>query len=50
MSSQCMKDVESCIICFIDLCTKLLSAGGRTDYYIAPFLVNLDVAENEFNQ
>lgn len=47
-----MFDVKSVYerLCFIDLCTKLLSAGGRTDYYIAPFLVNLDVAENEFNQ
>lgn len=50
MSSQCMGDVGSCIIGFTELCTKLLSAGGRMDYYITPSLVNSDVVENEFNQ
>lgn len=49
MSYQCMDDIESCIIGFLELCSVLL---GRIDLdiLITPALINSDIVENIFCQ
>lgn len=49
MSYQCMGDIESCIIGFLELCSVLL---GRIDLdiLITPALINSDIVENIFCQ
>lgn len=50
MSTQCMEDLESCIIGFIELCSKLLTHENNVNIFLTPALINSDVVENEFNQ
>jgi hypothetical protein len=49
MSTQCMEDLESCIIGFIELCSKLLTHENNVNIFLTPALINSDVIENEFN-
>ena len=50
MSAQCMEDIDSCLIGFLDLCSKLLCNTKSSSFYITPAFINSDVIENEFNQ
>jgi hypothetical protein len=45
-----MEDLESCIIGFIKLCSKLLTHENNVNIFLTPALINSDVVENEFNQ
>jgi hypothetical protein len=45
-----MEDLESCIIGFIELCSKLLTHENNVNIFLTPALINSDVVENEFNQ
>lgn len=49
MSYQCLEDLSSCIMGFIELCVKVV--GLKNEHVsIVPALINSDVIENEFNQ
>ena len=46
MSTRCMEDLESCVIGFMELCSKLLTHENNINIFLAPALINSDVVEN----
>ena len=46
MSTQCMENLESCVIGFMELCSKLLTHENNVNIFLAPALINSDVVEN----
>lgn len=47
MSAQCMQDIESCLVGFVELCKLTLKTKEAS---ITPALINSDVVENHFCQ
>jgi hypothetical protein len=44
MSTQCMEDLESCIIGFIELCSKLLTHENNVNILLTPALMLTEIS------